>query len=393
MKRGPAWPLVQTFPKDSFGNVSVREYVLRGCKRCRYQAQVWLPEIHKNVIYLDQFFFSGALRGNDQRFKQATERVKHMCHLQLLVAPYSSVHEDETHQWRGYGGMTNEQLMEFIKATSRGSEFMKDYSVERTQVLKAWKAFLNGQPPEYILESKDAIAGNLNEWDDYFRIDVGGYTRDIELKRRLKSEAVDELIRAFDQWQVSSQSFDEAVALELHDAGQQYKNTYLTMLHRYAEGDFSAAFNSPIVAMVMEHMMHWLPKEQPLPDRIDRCMEFFQSRHFAEVPNDWLWSHMFATLREMVKRGAFSNRQEARKRLNGVFEDMKHISLYAPYCDAIVIDKFMAELVGQPTVDIGKRYGVKVFSLGNWDALLGWLDTLEAGMSEDHKAGLAAAYP
>ena len=162
--------------KDSFGNVSVHEYVLRGCKHCNYQSMVWLPEIHKKVIYLDQFFFSGTMRGKDSRFKVATERIKRMSDLQLLVAPYSSVHEDETHQWRGYDGMTNDQLMEFIKATSRGSEFEKDYRVERTQVLKAWEAFLKGQPPEYVFEDRDAIQGTLNEWNNYFRIDVSGYT-------------------------------------------------------------------------------------------------------------------------------------------------------------------------------------------------------------------------
>jgi hypothetical protein len=354
---------------------------------------VWLPQIRKKVIYLDQFFFSGALRGKDPRFKIAAQRVRRLCRLRLLVAPYSSVHEDETHQWRGHEGMTKDQLMEFIKATSHGAEFEKDYNVERTQVLKAWGAFLKGQPPEYVFEDRDAIQGALDEWDDYFRIDVGSYIRDIELKRRLKARAVDELTKVLDKWQASAQTFDEAVALEISDAAQQYVNTYLTVLKRYTDGDFSAALNSPIIAKVVEHMMHWLSEDQPLPDRFRRCYEFFRSPHFAEVPCQWLSSHMFATMREMVKRGAFSNRDEAPKRLSGVFEDIKHISLYAPYCDAIVIDKFMADLVGKPTIDLQKRYGVEVFSLNSWDALLKWLDDLEAGMSEEHKAAAAAAYP
>lgn len=379
--------------KNSFGNVSVHDYVLRGCAYCSYQSTVWLPEVRKKVIYLDQFFFSGALRGKDPRFKVAAERVKRMCHLQLLVAPYSSVHEDETHQWRGHDGMTKDQLMEFIKAASRGAEFEKDYSVERTQVLKAWEAFLQGRPPAYVFESRDAIQGALNKWDDYLRIDVGGYMRDIELKRQLKEDAVDNLVRVLDQWQVSAQTFGEAVALEIHDAGRQYVDTYATMLRRYADGDLGAAINSPLIAKVMEHMMHWLPEDLPPPERVRRCIEFFQSQHFAEVPNEWLSSHMFAAMREMVKRGTFSNRGEARQRLSGVFEDIKHISLYAPYCDAIVIDKFMADLVSQPTVNLPKRYGLKVFSLSNWEALLGWLDSLEASMSDEHKAGVAAAYP
>lgn len=380
--------------RNSFGNVSVHSHVLRGCKHCKYQSMVWLPEIRKKVIYLDQFFFSGAMRGNDPRFKVAAGRVKRLCSLQLLAAPYSSVHEDEAHQWRGHDGMTSAQLMEFIKATSRGAKFEKAYNVERRQVHKAWEAFLKGQPPDHLLAHRDAIeGGTLDKWDDYFRIDVGGYLRDIELNRRLKNESVDELVKILDQWQASAQTFDEAVALEIHDAGKQYVGAYLTMVNRYAQGDFGAAIDSPMVAMVMEQMMHWLPQDQPLPDKVQRCIEFFQSPHFSEVPHEWLSSHMFATIKAMVKRGTFSNREEARKSLNGVFEDIRHISLYAPYCDAIVIDKFMADLVGRPTVGIEQRYGVKVFSLSSWDALLAWLDDLEAEMSDNHREGVAAAYP
>lgn len=65
-----------------------------------------------------------------------------------------------------------------------------------------------------------------------------------------------------------------------------------------------------------------------------------------------------------------------------------------PYCDAIVMDTPMADLVRQPTVCIvEQRYGVKVFSLTNWAELLAWLDSLEANMSAGHAAGVAAAYP
>ena len=121
--------------KNSFGNISIHDnYVRRGCKQCRYESTAWLPEIRKKVLYLDQCFFSGAFGGGDQRFVDAVERVKQVAHLQLLLVPYSSVHEDETQQWRGYNELTHTDLLEFIKATARGAEFEKDYSVERTQV-------------------------------------------------------------------------------------------------------------------------------------------------------------------------------------------------------------------------------------------------------------------
>ena len=380
--------------KDCYGNVSIhRDHVLRGCERCSYESTVFLPKIHKKVIYLDQFFFSNAFKGVDSRFMTTVESVKRMAHLQLLVAPYSSVHEDEAHQWRGHKNKNHEQLMEFIKATARGAEFKKDYSVERTQILKTWDAFLKGQSSEYVFEKRGAIEGTLDEWDNYFRIDVGGYMRDVELKRVLKTQAVQELVKVFDEWQASTQTFEQDVALEIHDAGRNYVNTYLTKVNRISQGDFNAVIDSPIVATVVEHMLHWLPEEQLLVDRMRRCMEFFASEHFANVPYLWLEARMFATLKGMVKRGAHANREKALERLSGVFEDFKHIALYAPYCDAFVMDKAMAELVGQPTVGLGQRYGVEVFSLNNWDDLLAWLDGLQAGMSDEHKAGVATAYP
>lgn len=379
--------------KNSYGNVSVHDQVLRGCMHCKYESLVWLPNIRKKVIYLDQFFFSHSFRGGDQRFLPAVERVKRMSHLQLLVAPYSTVHEDETHQWRGYKDKSHDQLMKFIKATARGAEFDKDYNVERTQVLKAWGAFLKGESTEYIFEDRDAISGTLDEWDDYFRVDVGGYNRDVELKRTLKTQAVNELVSVFDEWQASTQTFEQDAALEVGDAGKNYMNTYLTMVSRIRQGDFNAVIDSPIVATVVEHMMHWLPDEHPFADRLRRCAEFFASDHFAQVPKLWIEARMFATLKDMVKRGAYAKREAARKRLSGVFDDINHISLYAPYCDAFVLDTPMAELVQQPTVGLGQRYGVKLFSLNNWDELLAWLDDLEANMSAEHKAGVVAAYP
>lgn len=379
--------------KNCFGNVSIcSDRVLQGCEQCRYESTVFLPKIHKKVIYLDQFFFSNAFKGEDERFLPAIDRVKRMAHLQLLVAPYSSVHEDETHQWRGYKNKSYDQLMDFIKATAHGAEFEKAYSVERIQILKAWCAFLKSQPTEYVFEKTDAIKGDLDEWNDYFRIDVGGYMRDIELKRTLKTQAVHELVKAFDEWQASTQTFEQDVALEIRDAGRNYLNSYLTMVNRISEGDINAVINSPIVASVMEHMLHWLPNEQPFDEKMHRCIKFFLSEHFSNVPNLWLVARMFATLKDMVKRGAYANREDALKRLSGVFEDFKHVALYAPYCDAIVIDKAMAVLVQQPTIALEQRYGVKIFSLNNWDYLLAWLDDIEAGMSDEHKAGVVAAY-
>jgi len=98
------------------------------------------------------------------------------------------VHEDETYQWRGHNDKTRDDLMEFIKSAARGLTFERAYRIERIQVLKAFRAFLSDAPIE--LKSIGATR-SVDHWinGQLFRIDVSSYTRDVELKRRLKTEA------------------------------------------------------------------------------------------------------------------------------------------------------------------------------------------------------------
>ena len=83
----------------------------------------------------------------------------------------------------------------------------------------------------------------------------------------------------------------------------------------------------------------------------------------------------------------------AKDQLSGFFQDIKHVATYAPYCDAFFMDKAMAHVVADPRINLGGRFGVKVFSLNNWDRFLTWLGDIEGGMSGEHRAALSAAYP
>lgn len=380
--------------KNSFGNVSVHgNSVLRGCKSCKYSIDVWLPEHRKKILYLDQFFFSSAFKERDSRFVEAAERISHISSLQLLAVPFSSIHEDETHLWTGYGGKNKDDLMEFIKATSRGHEFKAAYSVEQAQITQAFQAFLANKPPLFELEQSDIINRNIHEWDDYFRIDVSGYIKDIELARDLKQQSVQGLVDIFSDWRLSTNTFDEDVTLEVHAAVKGYIDSYIEYFLRLGSGDYSALYNSPIMSMVVESLMYCLPNELMWEAKLKRIGEFFKSQHFSKIPYQWLSVRIYATLKEMVKRGAYANKDTAIKNFSGFFQDVTHVSMYAPYCDAFVMDKKMASIVADPHVALESKFGVKVFSLNNWNDFLAWLDFLEAGMTSEHRLGLASAYP
>ena len=115
----------------TFGNVWVRrDHVLRGCKRCKYSERIPLPTLRKKIVYLDQCFLSHAFRAKDKRFVEAAERLREASALQLMVAPFSTVHEDEANLWKGH----EKELMQFIKSIAIGHSFEPDYDVEQTQL-------------------------------------------------------------------------------------------------------------------------------------------------------------------------------------------------------------------------------------------------------------------
>lgn len=348
---------------DAFGNVMVRpDHVLRGCKHCDYSERLPLPPLSKKIIYLDQFFFSAAFRERDSRFLEAAELIRGATASQVLLAPFSSIHEDETHQWRGFDGRNKEDLMQFIKATSRGHEFEPSYRVEHDQILEAFESFLKGRPSAFHIHRRLALRSDVDHWEDYFRIEVGGYRGDIELIRELKNQSIDSLIDdVFPAWRTSEVSFDEHVEIERRDAARYYLKFYLDYLKRITSGDYNALFDSPIASMIVQDMLHVLPEDMEFSHKIRRIHEFFASDHFANAPNEWISPRIFAVLREQVRNGAYRNPEESKRRLFGFLNDVKHISIYSPFVDAMVVDQPMAAILADGRVNIAGRYDTRVF--------------------------------
>lgn len=379
--------------EKTFGNVSISGNRLsRGCKRCNYWSYVDLPPVRKKVVYLDQSLLSGAFKGREQRAVRAVERVSELASKQLLVAPYSNIHEDETHQWLGYDGKTPAELMEFIEKTALGLEFKNTNDVEQTQAYKGFKAYLTGAPSLYKREERDAISGNIHEWHDYFYITVGGYLGDPELIGRLKSEAIQTLMGIFGDWRQSTNTFEQDVALEVVEAGRIYLREYLSLATRLASGDFDALLDAPVASQCVQTLLHAFPKEVSPEIALDEIARYFSSEYFAELPCEWLSARIFATIKSMVRSGAFAKREKALASLSGIFFDVQHIATYAPYSDAIFIDNQMANLVSKPSVGITKRFGTQIFCLNSIDQFMAWLDDIEEKMNEEHVKALDRAY-
>ena len=202
------------------------DHVLRSCLHCQYSETVPLPPLRKKILYLDQCFFSHAFHAQDRRFVEAADRIRQVSALQLLAVPFSSIHEDETNQWRGFDGKGKEAFMKFIKATSRGHEFEPAYEVEETQITRAFMAFVSGCSTECLFQVDDAVTAEIHAWDTYIRFDIGRYFGDVERMRDAKQQSVEALVDAFDHWRGSHETFQEQIALEMEEAASQYLRAY-----------------------------------------------------------------------------------------------------------------------------------------------------------------------
>ncbi|WP_188448087.1 hypothetical protein [Arenimonas maotaiensis] len=369
-------------------------HLLRGCMFCDYSENIPLPPLRKKIIYLDQFFFSAAFRERDSRFLEAAELIKRATSSQVLIAPFSSIHEDETHQWRGFDGRNKDDLMQFIKATSRGHQFEPSYRVEHDQILKAFESFVQNQPSDFHPDRRLAIRSDINHWEDYFRIDIREYRGDIEQIRNLKNQSVESLIKSvFPAWRKSKESFYDHVEIERRDSAKIYLNTYYEYLTRIARGDHNALFDSPISSMVVQNLFQALPKNIGIGEKYKQIDDFFRSDHFANIPNEWLSSRIFAVLREQVRNGAYQNLEESKRRLSGFLNDVKHVSIYSPFVDVMLVDQPMAAILADGRINIPSRYGTKIYSLNTWPNFLSWLQSLIDSISDDHRQGLELAYP
>lgn len=377
--------------KDGYGNVNVSgSMLMRGCLSCRHLDRIPLPALNKKVLYLDQFFYSHAFRAVNPAFKEAEDKIQQLAYKQLLVAPYCNVHGDETRLWKPE---KREPLWKFIKQTSAGHNFWPEYHVKEHQLHRAFEAFLRGDDSVHRIERADALPNDLHEWDDYLWIDVDRLQPDSATIRSGKNASVSALLDLFPQWASKPSTFQEDICIELRSGAESYLRLYTDYVKRMVEGDMAAMFTSPIDSQIVEKLMHYDAEHLTPALRMQRIQAFFDSEHYANVPVDRISSEFFALLRHMLRQGAFSSREKAEKRFKGFFYDVRFISTYAPYCDAMVVDALMHRWATDPFLDLPARFGTRFFSRSNWHEFLAYLDDIERSLDPELERALKLVHP
>ena len=377
--------------KDCYGNVAVSNNQLhRGCLSCKHWDSYSLPELDKKVLYLDQFFHSHAFRGENKNFVEAKERITALARDQILVSPYSNLHEDESLLWTPE---QRELLFKFIKQVSVGHRFWPEYHVKQAQIADAFEGFLVQGDVERNIDRALATPQDINRWDDYFWIDVESFKTDPTVLRSSKDESLKMLLEAFDDWANQPSTFNEDVVQELMGGTKAYFKLYSKYRKRIVAGDFKAQLDSPIDATVVESLLGFDNRVYAYEYRFQRIQEFFVSPYYANVPHERISAELFALLRHKLREGAYKDPLKSTRRFKGFMYDVRHIATYAPYCDAMVVDTLMHNWVTDPLVDLTGRHGTRFFSRSNWPAFMDYLDELDSSKSNGLQAALKLVHP
>jgi hypothetical protein len=342
------------------------------CDVCGRSYMLSLLKIKKKIIYLDQNFFSNAYKRKPAAtaFLERFERLCSLAKKQLLICPYSDIHDEETHLYK-----LGDELFNFIKTTSRGKRFNLCQKIEEQQVINAYVAYLkNKQRAE--LHLSDAIEPSIHNWDESFWVDINwsianylGLSSIKQDKERIAKAIIDELPK----WRVSCSSFENDYNLEIRD----HK---ILVSHNYS---------------IMDILINLVKLGgNTIEERFRNVSAFFLSECFSSIPYVNISSGLWAFIKEEIKQKRFLTALTKNMigEVQGLSNDISHLSVFAPYCDAVFTEKRMAKLLRKWQQHPLAELNCEIFSADNWEAFDNYLDKIENSCTAEMKDELEVVY-
>jgi hypothetical protein len=357
-----------------------------------------LPEIDKKVIYIDQFVFSELfkLKAGTRRedtltpFWREVDRLLHrVVHLQQAVLPHSNIHHAETvvSAWP-------RELREAYEAMGGDIRFVDTTDVQMREITEFATAYVEQREPRLTFDVDEVLSGRRNKWLPNMRVVVGAdYSRfaaGTRQRRDTVGRSIDELITS---WRDRGLGFDEVLNIELNAYHHSRVEALMAWRANYERAEASA---DPF-EFLNQSMSH-ICREVSLLDQLFRKAGIPDDSHDIARNSFWLWdrnrempfgrilAYMFAALAGQVKAGRKKGVSA------GFMNDVEAVAAYAPFVDAMFIDKECALLLtqGRPAREL--QFKARIFSLTNRDEFLVYLESLEAQADEETRQHAKVIY-
>jgi len=406
-----AWisPPYQSCPfcgeRESYGVLMIngRGYVRR-CRSCMKDKRFSLPSTPKKLLYLDQFVISKLMfvlhpdhreRLRKQGDEEAAfwlalfERLDRLLKLQLLACPDSTAHWEES-----LPSPFNTDLRRMYEHLSADVSYEHPATIKRFQLHAAFLRWLDGT--EKVVTVEDIASGAINHWTDRIQVTTRIEPTDEELSelREVRERTHAGLAAEVERWRREPRRrFSEYFEGQLLAAGPHDMRVYTKWTETVVR------MTTGVVQLDPEQMLPPNPARTvtilkrtlgergvPVDQQLSKIAEFFTSEDARQVPWLQIACGMLAAL--AVK----ASLQQAPSPDAGMLTDLNTVATLLPYCDAIFIDNRCADLLREATERVPLDYEASVFSTGNREELLDWLDELESAADPEHPALVEEVY-
>ena len=374
---------INSITKNIFNNTLHCE-----CSVCGKKYYFPLLKLQKKVIYLDQNFWSHSSMRKEQNFTRRADKLEELAQKQLIACPYSVIHDQETHLHDG----KKKNLWSFIRRISREKSFYFSQKVIEQQIVNAFYSFINNGNVKLKLNLSDAIDSSIHDWDESLRVSLDWSITDfmpITNLLQAKEKFSDLYINALSQWVISKNTLEEDFQLEIYDHGRLLYDTFVQLI----AGNFQQQIESEAFSII--NLLLTLPiNEGDLKKRSETVKIFLKSEYFSNIPHVNISAGIWSLIKQEIKKHKQlpTNIEVARKKIAGLQLDLSHLSIFAPYCDAVFTEKRMARFLREWNNNKLGQYSFKVFSVDNWGAFDNYLEEIEKNISSEMRKELEIVY-
>lgn len=261
------------------------------------------------------------------------------------------------------------ELWQFIIEMSGGWRFHNKNIIEEQQLTNAYIAFLSDEPSEMKIDLTDAIDPSII--DDLFPRGQAVYSlaefSDNGCFDRIKDNCVEGFLNILPKWRCSTNSLDKDYDIEIKQHRLNIKNNHFRMLEKI-ENKYLFLKNIEI-------------ENFDLAQREKNRLCFLLSDYFKNIPYIDISAGLLAILKQEIKEKRFltekTNEANLKKEIRSIYGDIEHLSVFAPYCDAIFADKRMTRNLIKWKERAGAKYTFEVFSADTWDEFNKYLEEIE----------------
>lgn len=378
---------------EAFGRLQIAEQeCVRQCKLCRHRETVMLPKLNKMVVYIDQFAISNIFKvhkgisfeNNYAYWKELTAQVYRAYLLQQVIFPASNVHMNET-----IVSKFPKELRLAHEMLSGDIQFIDTDAIEIKQSMDAFKCFIFNSPHELDLAVDNILDGQRNSWlpDLHIttNIDYSPFAGGLREDRARTNGSFSELIN---WWRTTKPSFATVFSNELSNGKRiALEQTARELNHCLESVDIEKAMGlmARLIMREFQIMKEILIRSGASEGNYYlKILEFWNSEFYQNLPTPRLSAYLFAALSRKILAG----KKECKE---SFFNDVKAISSYSPFVDAIFVDRECAGLLAERQTEHQVNFRARVFSLRNGQEFIDFFKQL-ADRAPDNVKKFAAEF-